>query len=216
LETLDIQTVAGEEPETVPVSLQSGPTVNHPLPGDLPPAIHIPSLTPVSPPSSSAPPVTPVSPGFSPPPVVSTSSIIPAVAAVFPTSASKIEVEQVDQVGRRDTPGIVEPVYESESESDFKFGVVEEPVLGPLLSEPAGAVGLMEVRVPGELLVSPEPASSPDPVVNVTIGRVEVRASSPPPPEKPSPRPKKPSGIISLDKYLSQRSRAAAERGGKP
>ena len=43
-----------------------------------------------------------------------------------------------------------------------------------------------------------------EPVTNVTIGRIEVRAA--PREIEQSRRKKKPSGVMSLDKYLSQRT----------
>lgn len=49
--------------------------------------------------------------------------------------------------------------------------------------------------------------TEPEPVINVTIGRVEVRAiqtDSPTPPPQPN---KKPSGIMSLSDYLEQRNK---------
>ncbi len=49
-----------------------------------------------------------------------------------------------------------------------------------------------------------DPASRIEPVVNVTIGRVEVRAVQSPKPEQ-APRHEKPSGVMSLDEYLSRR-----------
>jgi hypothetical protein len=48
--------------------------------------------------------------------------------------------------------------------------------------------------------------SEPEPVVNVTIGRVEVRAVQAETPQK-SIRKRKPSGVMSLDDYLNQRER---------
>jgi hypothetical protein len=46
--------------------------------------------------------------------------------------------------------------------------------------------------------------STPEPVINVTIGRVEVRAIQADTPKKIRQK-KKPSGVMSLDEYLSQR-----------
>jgi hypothetical protein len=48
--------------------------------------------------------------------------------------------------------------------------------------------------------------SEPEPVINVTIGRVEVRAVQVDTP-KQTKRQKKPSGVMSLDEYLNQRER---------
>lgn len=46
--------------------------------------------------------------------------------------------------------------------------------------------------------------ASPEPVINVTIGRVEVRATRTPFVSKPEKR-QRPSGVMSLDEYLKQR-----------
>lgn len=55
-----------------------------------------------------------------------------------------------------------------------------------------------------------ESETETEPVVNVTIGRIEVRATRPPEPGQPRPR-KKPSGVMSLDQYLGRRV-----QGGNP
>lgn len=46
--------------------------------------------------------------------------------------------------------------------------------------------------------------SQTEPVINVTIGRVEIRATNPEP-AKPGRADKKPTGVMSLDDYLKQR-----------
>jgi hypothetical protein len=53
-------------------------------------------------------------------------------------------------------------------------------------------------------------SAATDPIVNVTIGRVEVRATQAENPGK-SERPKKPTGVMSLDDYLKQRD----NKGGR-
>lgn len=50
------------------------------------------------------------------------------------------------------------------------------------------------------------PKSEAEPVINVTIGRVEVRAVQAEPPRQPK-RKNKPTGVMSLDEYLNQRGR---------
>jgi hypothetical protein len=50
------------------------------------------------------------------------------------------------------------------------------------------------------------PAPQPAPTVHVTIGRIEVRAITPPAPPAPSAAPPKPSRRLSLDDYLKQRA----------
>jgi hypothetical protein len=46
--------------------------------------------------------------------------------------------------------------------------------------------------------------SQPEPIINVTIGRVEVRATNPEP-SKQRTASEKPKGVLSLDEYLKQR-----------
>jgi hypothetical protein len=53
-----------------------------------------------------------------------------------------------------------------------------------------------------ELVVNDSKAET-EPVINVTIGRIEVRANQSPPPEQTGKK-KKPSGIMSLETYLGQ------------
>jgi hypothetical protein len=54
------------------------------------------------------------------------------------------------------------------------------------------------------VMPGPLPTSEPAPVINVTIGRIEVRASTPttPPRKQPSAKP-----LMSLDEYLQRRMR---------
>ncbi len=49
-----------------------------------------------------------------------------------------------------------------------------------------------------------EKKAQPEPVVNVTIGRVEVRAVQTETPRQ-KPQPQKPAGVMTLDEYLKQR-----------
>jgi hypothetical protein len=55
-------------------------------------------------------------------------------------------------------------------------------------------------------------SAATDPIVNVTIGRVEVRAMQAENPGK-SERPKKPTGVMSLDDYLKQRDNKGGRYG---
>jgi hypothetical protein len=48
------------------------------------------------------------------------------------------------------------------------------------------------------------PVVRPEPVINVTIGRIEVRAT--PAPQKPSPKPANRPPVMGLDEYLRRRS----------
>jgi hypothetical protein len=50
------------------------------------------------------------------------------------------------------------------------------------------------------------PRAAPPPAIQVTIGRIEVRAVTPPPAEAPAlPAGETPAPILSLDAYLAQR-----------
>lgn len=48
------------------------------------------------------------------------------------------------------------------------------------------------------------PVSQPEPVINVTIGRIEVRATMSP--QKPAPKPQNPTPVMGLEEYLRRRS----------
>jgi hypothetical protein len=74
-----------------------------------------------------------------------------------------------------------------------------------------GSPGLLEVpdwltgkqrQLHKELFIMESKAEA-EPVINVTIGRIEVRANQSPPPEQTGKK-KKPSGIMSLETYLDQ------------
>jgi hypothetical protein len=52
----------------------------------------------------------------------------------------------------------------------------------------------------------PSGRGEPAPTIQVTIGRVEVRAISPPQREAPRPRPTRPESVLTLDEYLKQRN----------
>lgn len=59
------------------------------------------------------------------------------------------------------------------------------------------------VEAPREQATMPPSSPPPSPTIHVTIGRVEVRASSPSPPSRrPRPQP----AVMSLDEYLEQRA----------
>jgi hypothetical protein len=57
---------------------------------------------------------------------------------------------------------------------------------------------------------APPPAAPPDPVINVTIGRVEIRAAAPAPAPERRPRPEPP--VLSLDDYLRRRQQERKRR----
>jgi hypothetical protein len=53
----------------------------------------------------------------------------------------------------------------------------------------------------------PPAAATAPPTINVTIGRVEIRAVSPPAQQRAKP---KPATVLSLEDYLRQRAKGAA------
>lgn len=84
--------------------------------------------------------------------------------------------------------------------------------IGPIMPAASSSSIQSSDRMPSS---APAVRSKTESVVNVTIGRVEVRASTPNKKELPQ-RHTKPSGIISLDRYLSirsQRSQLAGDGG---
>jgi len=54
----------------------------------------------------------------------------------------------------------------------------------------------------------PPAAATAPPTINVTIGRVEIRAVPPPAQQRAKP---KPATVLSLDDYLRQRAKGAAQ-----
>jgi hypothetical protein len=66
------------------------------------------------------------------------------------------------------------------------------------------SAGIQPLSAPLPVLSVPNPEPPPTPTVNVTIGRIEIRAVPPPatPPRKPASQPK----LMSLDDYLKARS----------
>jgi hypothetical protein len=75
----------------------------------------------------------------------------------------------------------------------------------PLPAESAGP----QIFPPVEPATSPSQPSTggqPAPTIQVTIGRVEVRAVTPPPSEALRPRPTRRESVLTLDEYLKQRN----------
>lgn len=103
------------------------------------------------------------------------------------------------------------PEVDSDLPSKARHLEVPEPAPVPaadehqreaLLIPPAWLARLQaEIQRQGDLR---RPQKQPEPVINVTIGRVEVYASAPAAPPKPKSKPKAP-GVMSLDDYLNQR-----------
>jgi len=75
-----------------------------------------------------------------------------------------------------------------------------------------GKIRAVQLRVPSPRLLAPahQPKNAPDPPsVNVTIGRIEIRAV--PPPTQQRARPK-PTTVLSLEEYLRQRGASGGPR----
>ena len=91
------------------------------------------------------------------------------------------------------------------SEPTDKLPAHLEPAL------PAPRAGRLEPALPAvpEAPVQ-SPAATPEPVINVTIGRVEIRAAAVAPAPERKPRPEPP--VLSLDDYLRRRQQ---ERKGR-
>jgi hypothetical protein len=70
----------------------------------------------------------------------------------------------------------------------------------PVTIKPAVSQEKMQIAKPAEPTEPTEP-----PVIKVTIGRIEVRAVTPPAPI-PQQRVKQPSPVLSLDEYLRLRN----------
>lgn len=159
---------------------------------------------------------------------------VPDKVSAAKLSAAKVTADkEIEPDSNLTSPLAAEPSGESQSQSQSRSQSHEE-FFNTVLNPAPGQTGiLLEETLPAGLRMpvpsSPSSESArhsfssqratntqprPEPVVNVTIGRVEVRASAPKSGETPG-RPKKPSGIISLDKYLSLRSQSP-EHGGQP
>lgn len=117
-------------------------------------------------------------------------------------------------------PAPLEPVLSPEPPANGTGQTIRETVMvEPQPIAPArqdngtGSRGLLEAPawLAGEQsqvyreLFSMDSKAEAEPVINVTIGRIEVRANRSPAPEQPRKR-KKPSGVMSLDQYLDRRA----------
>lgn len=116
---------------------------------------------------------------------------------ISPSIATKKEIPQI-------TPDSPSPLSPSPPAQIPPLHSPSRPLAAPLLTTPKA-----EIRH-----VSPETASSP-PAVNVTIGRLEIRAA--PVPEKPR-RPPQPAahGPLALDDFLRSKSSRALPSGSFP
>lgn len=129
----------------------------------------------------------------------------PKEQAVMPTFSERITVIEQESLPH---PPEARSVLQTEDEPTRQ---ISRPASSPLSSRSAGLLEL-----PGWLNglqaelqnlregASAAPQAQPEPVINVTIGRVEVRAVQAMTAQRAQRSPK-PSGIMSLDEYLKQR-----------
>lgn len=99
---------------------------------------------------------------------------------------------------------IVESSHTIEKSLEVRLETLREvlvPQALPLLQPPAPPA-MPVTQVVREGISQPQSA---EPTIQVTIGRIEVRAA---PPGKPQARPEKPRGILSLEDYLKRRGEA--------
>ncbi len=131
-----------------------------------------------------------------------------------PTEPSRTEPSRLQSPGTPDHSQ-PEPV-QTTGQLDIQPSLLPDPA--PKVSKPVdGFVGISEavhepspggllVDFPGDLSSNKEGPVQNGPVVNVTIGRIDVRATRPATPEQPRKK-KKPSGVMSLDQYLNMCAR---------
>jgi hypothetical protein len=133
---------------------------------------------------------------------------------VIPVVTIKTQGDTPDRQSRQRPPAAGEP-------SPWPGIPGEDTELGPVMGTPAVFTPLRDtgpevkglLEAPAWVTEQPKEVhnrlflngSKPggEPVVHVTIGRIEVRATRPPAPEPPRHQ-EKPSGIMTLEKYLSQ------------
>ena len=153
-----------------------------------------------------------------PEPVAQTLLSVPVPKEQEPPAQTGVSVLQADGArASRPQPASV-PLAGHEAEAaDEHVAENENQVAGrdgrrlrtgrPRSSEPS-EVEVIESRVESRtreverVLVTQKPEPEQAPVVHVTIGRVEVRAATPPPPQPPAEPPAPPTPRISLDDYL--------------
>lgn len=80
------------------------------------------------------------------------------------------------------------------------------PAVSPVISSDINNAGINQLRIPATLLDCPESGSAKpeQPVIRVTIGRIDVRLVSSPAPSKPQPKEAAPK--LSLDDFLKSRN----------
>ena len=104
-------------------------------------------------------------------------------------------LDETEKVGLSDAAQERQHVFASDNRDIFKDGSLESPSWLPDIQAEFN-------RRWNEV----NSKSEPEPVINVTIGRVEVRAVQADRPKKTKPQ-KKTSSVMSLDEYLNQRAR---------
>jgi hypothetical protein len=118
---------------------------------------------------------------------------------------------EVDVVEKKQSPGQSRQIVASDSESANGFVLRPAWPVKPIITRRGIAQSdaraiLSDSQAPG--------GAQPEPIIQVTIGRIEVRVTAPAPPAKNERRPAAPP-MMSLDDYLQQRSRMGSTGGGR-
>lgn len=110
----------------------------------------------------------------------------------------RIPTEEIDEISSIPAPAPADPRVEGIEETGPRHPLVPRSAL----REESALPGL---AVPSPRAPSAETGTAPaaEPVIRVTIGRIEVRAAAPAPPPAPAPRPAGPR--LSLEDYLRRR-----------
>jgi hypothetical protein len=142
---------------------------------------------------------------------------------IFPRSAPTLREDKPSNSTKRRSDIIKSPLRDPVASASHEVSALEET----WRSQPT--VALKPVTVPNPrdrelparsevqaiasiirpLLVPPTPKRRPEPTINVTIGRVEIRAVPPPPQQQAKP---KPATVLSLEEYLRQRATSGGSR----
>jgi hypothetical protein len=128
--------------------------------------------------------------------------------AIWPRTAQPAEAAQ-RQLGVKDVPSIFNPRVRAEPMPDTRPAAPALPLLNPVLPPvpraPIASRGHTRATASFPAAAGP----SPTPTIQVTIGRVEVRAIMPAVPV-PEPRARSVEPKLSLDDYLRSRNGSAA------
>lgn len=115
--------------------------------------------------------------------------------------------QRIDEVLRRLQDGLVSSDSRGLPENpDQSAGSAETNRVSNLNRGDLEAPAWLNQRQSELNLKNTEISPSPEPVVNVTIGRVEIKAMGESK-TRPKPSRKKPTGVMSLDEYLNKRQR---------